>query len=193
MARRFLYLVRHGEYKSTTTPPDEPDGGLTEVGKQQAALVAERFRSIPVNRIHHSTAQRAMETAAFISAQFPTVDVHPSDLLREGIPCIPETFKQHFSEIPADFVAKSKVRAGQAFETFFRPVMGDGPDQHEILVSHGNLISHFICRVLDAPCESWIHTDIGLCGFSEVMIGRQGFMKVLRHNDDGHLPLHLKS
>jgi len=186
MAHRILYLVRHGQYTPTTAPPDEPDGTLTELGRQQAELVGKRLSQFPIQYIHYSTLQRARETAEIISAQIPGVPSHPSDLLRESIPSVPSEFKEHFTGIPADFIEKSKVQAAQAFEMFFKSVEGTD-DQHEILVSHGNLIGYFICQVLKAPLDSWILADMYLGCFSEIMVGQDRFMKLIRHNDASHL------
>jgi probable phosphoglycerate mutase len=187
MARRILYLVRHGQYTSTTPHPEEPDGALTDIGRQQAELVGRRLSQIPINKIHYSTLQRTRETAEIIAGQIPGVPVQPSDLLRECIPSVPEEFKEHFTGIPADFIERSKTQAEQAFDTFFKS--GDGnDDQHEILVSHGNLIGYLVCRVLKAPIDSWILADIYLGSFSQVLVGPNGFMKIIRHNDSGHLP-----
>lgn len=191
MARRILYLVRHGQYTSTTTPPEEPDGALTAAGKEQAELVGKRLSQFSITKIHHSTLLRATETAALIAGQIPTAALQASELLRECIPCVPEEFKELFAEIPAEFIERSKTQIEQAFDTFFKSLEGD-TDQREILVSHGNLISHLVCRILKAPCDSWMLTDIYLGGFSEIMIGPNSFMKVLRHNDVGHLPPHLQ-
>ena len=191
MARRILYLIRHGQYTSTTVPPQEPDGSLTEAGRQQAELVGKRLSRLPIATIHHSTLHRATETAALVAKEIPNATLQATDLLRECIPCVPEEFKEHFTEIPAEFIEKSKTQIEQAFAAFFQPVEGE-TDRREILVSHGNLISHFVCRILKAPCESWMLTDISLGGFSEIMIAPNGFMKVQRHNDAGHLPLELQ-
>lgn len=192
MANKFIYLVRHGQYQSTTNPPDEPDGNLTKIGQEQSEMVAQRLSSFPVSIIHHSTLQRAQETASIIGSQFPNARLSPSGLIRECIPCVPEAFRQHFEHIPSSYIEQGKEQAEQAFSSFFNPLIDAETDQHEIIVSHGNLISHFVCRVLQAPCESWVKTDINLCGFSEILISAQGFMKVLRHNETGHLPSHLK-
>jgi probable phosphoglycerate mutase len=192
MAKKVLYLIRHGQYDSTTTPPQEPDGGLTEIGKQQAALTAERLRALPVSVIHHSTTQRATETAAIIAARFPQAGLRPSPLLRECIPSVPGAYKAQFAHIPADFIERSQPQAEQAFATYFRATLNGDSDQHEILVSHGNLISHLVCRVLQAPLDAWLNTDIQLCGLGEVVVGSQGRLRLVRHNDTGHLPPHLQ-
>jgi broad specificity phosphatase PhoE len=193
MANKFIYLVRHGQYQSTTDPSDEPDGNLTDIGQEQSEMVAQRLSSFPISIIHHSTLQRAQETASIIGSQFPNARLVPSDLIRECIPCVPEAFRQHFEHIPSSYIEKGKGQAEQAFTAFFRPVTDTETEHHEIIVSHGNLISYFVCRILQAPCESWIKTDINLCGFSEIVISARGFTKVLRHNETGHLSVYLQT
>lgn len=187
MARRTLYLVRHGQYTSTTPLSEDPDGALTDIGRQQAALVGKRLSQFPINKIHFSSLQRTTETAQIVAGQLPGVPILPSDLLRECIPSVPEEFKEHFVDIPAEFIERSQVQAAEAFDAFFKSVEGDA-DQHEILVSHGNLIGYFVCRVLKAPIDSWILADIHLGSFSQIMVGQNRFIKLVRHNDAAHLP-----
>lgn len=64
-----LLFIRHGEPGS--------DGGLTEAGKREAQLLAERLAALPVRQYHVSPLQRARETAA------PVLE----KLGREGIDC----------------------------------------------------------------------------------------------------------
>src|SRR5262245_34970710 len=102
MARRILHIVRHGQYAHTTTLPDEPDGQLTEVGKQQAMLTAGRLSAASVSVIHHSTLQRATETAQIIAAQVPGAQLRPAAVLRECIPSVPAGFETRFVSVSAD-------------------------------------------------------------------------------------------
>jgi serine/threonine-protein phosphatase PGAM5 len=191
MPQRILYLVRHGHYASTTTPPSEPDGPLTAIGQEQATLTAQRIRPFPISNIHHSTLQRARETATIIAAQFPTVPLYSSPLLCECIPCIPSAFGAFFEGIPAEVIAAGGPQAQQVFDTYFKPA--DASDQYEVIISSGNLISYLICRILGAPPDAWIHTDIQHCGISEIVIGSPRRVLLVRHNDTGHLPAHLQT
>lgn len=193
MARRIIYLVRHGQYESTTTPPDEPDGGLTAAGKEQAKLAGNRLQNLPIEIIHYSPLQRTQETMEILAALFPNARWQSSPSLKECIPSVPEAFKQHFAHLPVDFVKAGAVQAQQAFETFFQPPSDIESDQHELIVSHGNLISHFVCQTLQAPVDAWVNIDIHHCGISELFISATGFMKLIRHNDIGHLPFHLQT
>ena len=192
MPNRILFFVRHGQYRSTTLPEDEPDGPLTETGQEQARLTAQRLREYPVAVIHHSNMQRAEETANIIGASLPTVPLRPSSLLRECIPCVPPGFESHFAHIPPQFVQKGERQAQEAFAAYVKPLADEESDRYEIIVSHGNLINYLACRAVNAPKEAWINFDIQQCGLTEIIVHANGWIKLTRHNDAGHLPLSLQ-
>jgi probable phosphoglycerate mutase len=194
MTRKYLYLVRHGQYTSSIgLPGEQPDGGLTSVGREQANLTAQRLLSHPIGMIHHSTTQRTTETAAIIAGHFPYAPVCPSDVLRECIPHVPEAFKASFAEVPPEVIERGGLQAAAAFDTYFRPPAQEAGDQHEVIVAHGNIINSFICRTLAAPLDSWVRLDIYNCAICEITIRPSGFMKLACHNDAGHLPPYLKT
>lgn len=93
---------RHGQYDLNTS-----DHGLTALGREQAAITAQRIaelaasdaavsdhygrRPVRLLRVVHSDVTRAAETAAIISKALPpNVAVEVDTLLAEGYPCIPE-------------------------------------------------------------------------------------------------------
>ncbi len=77
-----LYIVRHGESVgnagSLTQGNDEP---LTEKGVRQAQFVAKRFKTIEVDVVLSSTANRAMETAKIIGDEIGKPIEHNSVFL----------------------------------------------------------------------------------------------------------------
>lgn len=197
MAKRTLYLVRHGQYRrGTRRTSGESDGELTGIGRQQAALVGLRLREIPVDVIHHSTLVRARQTAEVIAAEFPGVPLRPSDLLRECIPglpeVVPEAFRQFFATAPRSAIADGARQAAEALATFFREDPGS-VDRHEVVVTHGNLISHLAAQAIGAPPGNWVRTDIHHCGITEVCMGTRRGLTLVRHNDTGHLTRELRT
>ena len=60
-----LYLVRHGEPSGTWA--DSADPGLTELGRQQAQIAADRIRLMQPKQIVTSPLRRAVETAMPLS------------------------------------------------------------------------------------------------------------------------------
>ncbi len=61
MAR--LYLIRHGEPSGTWGQSDDPDPGLTDIGRKQAQGAGERLAKTPPKAIVSSPLRRAQETA----------------------------------------------------------------------------------------------------------------------------------
>lgn len=190
MANRILLLVRHGQYQKVAGKGgDQPDGSLTELGVKQAQLVAKRLKKlkVPLTVIHHSTLDRAIETASIISTVFPNVPLQASPLLRECIPVIPKGMEPHFAHIPAEFVAKGAKQVKQTFATFFQPLEAQ-TKQYELLVAHGNLINYLVGRTIGGRPESWVKLEIQHCGLTEISISPTGWIRLIRHNDVGHLP-----
>ena len=182
MATRTIYLVRHGLHDH------ELEGGLTPVGVEQARLTAQRFRSLPISAIHCSTMPRAAETAEIIAREFPDIPLHRSRGLEECFPCIPPipVYIEYFAQVPVEDIVQDRKQAEEAFVRYFKRARGK--DKHEIVVSHGNLIRYFVCRVLQIRPEAWGSMDMGNCGISKVLIKSDGWMILVSHNDVGHLP-----
>ena len=66
-----IWLVRHAD--AYDGGEDEPDPGLSAIGREQASRLAERLRRRPPVAIYSSPARRALETARAISSD-PRVD-----------------------------------------------------------------------------------------------------------------------
>jgi broad specificity phosphatase PhoE len=190
---RHIYIVRHGQYASSG-PPDY-DGPLTERGREQAALIAERLRGLPISAIHCSTLQRARETAAMIAEAFPGAEARPSPLLCECVASVPPLIKDYLEErIPAHELVEGPIQARAAWLAFFQPpAEDDEDDESQIIVSSGNIIGYFIGQALGAPADAWMRSDIQHCGLTEITIKRARGCVLLRHNDTGHLPPALRT
>jgi serine/threonine-protein phosphatase PGAM5 len=155
MARKTIYLVRHGQY---TFEDSRGEGSLTEVGREQARLTAQRLRSLPIKAIACSTLQRAVETAETIAVELSHASSRRSRSLRECVPCLPSDEAAAFAEITPEEIARGGEQASQAFDRFFtHPRRGD---RRELLVCHGNLIRYFVCRVLRIPPEAWMRRRV---------------------------------
>lgn len=186
MALRYLYFVRHGEYVLHNALDDTPDGHLSDLGREQARRVGLALGKLPINIIYYSPLLRTTETATLIQEVFPTVSLQASDLLKECIPSIPEAYKEFFVNVSQEFIVGGGDQARAAADAFLRQPVPEA-DQHEILVSHGNLISYLVCQVLNAPLDSWLSTDIACAGITRVVIDSQGRIRLLTHNETAHL------
>ncbi len=197
MATRTLYLLRHGKHQNlpfdrkaglTLEQARKLDAGLMPIGVEQAQVTAQRLSSLPISAIHCSTLPRARETADIIIPKFPGVPVYRSRALRECIPCVPPARAEYFKIFIGD-LSPGKVQAEKAFDKYFKPARGD--DKHEIIVSHGNLIRYFVCRILQAPPESWTEMNTHNCGITQVQIQSDGTIWLVSYNSAGHLPRRL--
>ena len=71
MACTQLYLVRHGEQDQAFG--HATDGGLSQLGREQADRLGRRLREVPFSAIHHSPLTRAAQTADVIAGHLPQV------------------------------------------------------------------------------------------------------------------------
>ncbi|HEY0739427.1 MAG TPA: histidine phosphatase family protein [Herpetosiphonaceae bacterium] len=218
MTQRILHLVRHGQIDLTTKPPTHQGWPLTARGQEQARLTAQRLARLPITAIHCSTHPRAQETAQIIAAQLGDVPLQSSEALCECVPAVPQHFRdwhaatgieprdQHLHDVPPavrpwlniwthhvsfESVAAGETQSRHAFDSYFlRP---HDQVEHEIIVSHGNLLGAFLCRVLQLPADAWMQLDMYNCALSEVRIEQTGDMRLLSFNDTGHLPYELRT
>jgi len=191
MVQRILYLVRHGQYDSASLQHDKRAGGLTKLGKQQAARAATQLAKLPISIIHHSDLRRAVETAGIIHAKLPDIPLQASRLLRECIPYPPLTIPEWMSLIPQSDMEAGAKQAIQAIHHFCKPTRG--ADKHELLVCHGNIIRFFVACAIGAPLEAWVNMDITHCGVTEIRVDPSGGLRLIAHNDVGHLPLNMRT
>lgn len=185
MNKKVLYLVRHGQENRNGVFAKETGGGLTEMGRFQAASIANRLKNLPISVIHHSTLPRAVETAMIIQQSISKIPLIPSDVLKECLFCIPPAFADEFEAIGQVELDLGLDQCKQAFYTYFqaKPFQAS----HEIVVCHGNIIRYFVCRALQIPLENYAFLELYNCGLCEVWIFENGRVHVVSYNDSGHL------
>jgi serine/threonine-protein phosphatase PGAM5 len=218
MGNRILYLVRHGQTNRTNRTFDSLGNGLTDLGREQAELTAQRLSTLPIDIIHHSPLRRAAETASFIAATCPEAPVRPARLLQECIPYLPAAFIEWYTTssdeevwekrqmLPPELkpwldmwtagtewsrIEQGMQQARRSFEKYFIPVHRS--DRHEIVVCHGNILRYFVCRALSVSEAAWIQTDVHNCGISEILVESSGRTMLVSHNDTGHLSYALRT
>jgi len=188
MGRKVIYLVRHGHYESSDATCDPSEGCLTELGKAQAYLVAQRLRQFPIDRIHSSSMKRAVETADVIAAAFPEISLHTSNLLWEFHWKIFTDAVQLLEGEALKQVEQTKQRIEAAFQHYFVP----NPiktEQREILVCHGNIIRYFVCRALRISFETLSNMESANCSITTLTVETDGRLILIDYNDVGHLPI----
>jgi probable phosphoglycerate mutase len=173
------------------------DGVLTDIGRQQSTLTGQRLQHVPFSAIHHSTWQRAAQTAEIIADFLPDVPVYPSELLTECIPAVPEAhllspsqmdFFDGWADQP-DVLVDGPNQAAGAIERFTGPT---DENRYVLIVSHGNLINWFVSRALEAPASAWMNMMDYHCGLTVILYRSDLPSTLVRYNDVGHLPQPLR-
>jgi broad specificity phosphatase PhoE len=89
-------------------------------------------------------------------------------------------------------IARDAAQVAALLRSHFRPAATKV--EHEVLVSHANLLGAVICHVLGLPAEQWLAwSDLYNCSVSEIRIDADQQMRLLCYNDAGHLPYRLRS
>jgi serine/threonine-protein phosphatase PGAM5 len=187
---RTVILIRHGAYDEDDQRDPDVGRALTEEGREQARLVAERLASFPVrvDAVHASTMTRARQTAEIIGAAL-ALPPRPSRLIRE---CTPPTEREDIMarETPQGLAA-CRDTLDQAWARHFLPTLGR--DSVEVLVCHGNVIRYLTGRALGLDPLRWLRMSLGNCSVTTIRVRPDGRYQVLEVGDVGHLPPRLQS
>lgn len=113
---KHIYFVRHGQSTANGTGVFQgADAELTELGRRQAAFVAERFVSIPAEVILTSPMPRAHDTAQAIATR-TGLPLEEHTMLREYLP-------------PSALIGKAMdTEEGQAYVTQLKAHYDTNPD-----------------------------------------------------------------
>lgn len=197
-----LYLVRHGE---SEIPVDrvQHDYPLSELGREQAQRVGERFRGVRPDRLVTTPFNRTRETARAIAA---TTDVEPAeapglgaidpgDLARVPYSQRKERWPEFWSRPPNPALDYSHF-GGESAQGFYERVTAafveDVWERHWrepltiIVVSHAETINVILHHLLRMPYEGWMAFNIDHTGVSllDVRLERPRIRYV---NDTSHL------
>jgi probable phosphoglycerate mutase len=190
MARTQLYLVRHGEQDRASS--HTPDGGLSQLGREQADRVGQRLCTVPFSALHHSPMARAAQTAGIIAGHLPHVPRHACDYIADRTP-VPSTGQRHrypgrwlawLDGVPSDERDEDAKDLQAAVEHFG----GTGEnDRYELLITHNFVIGWFVRHTLDAPVWRWIGLNQANCAITIVQWDSDRPPTLVSFNDTGHL------
>ena len=188
MGVRYLYLVRHGQYRMNQEDPRY--GSLTPLGRRQAKRLGKRLGEVPFDACFSSDVTRAVETldiiAPFLANQTRR---SASTLLREGLP----TLASHWTfRVDRADVRKARERMEAAYGRFFKPARGR--DRHDLIVGHGNCIRYLVRRALQDQPSKWWRLQILQCSLTIVCVDANDKPPLLiSFGDAGHLPLAMQT
>ena len=145
-----------------------------------------RLAGLPVkfDALYVSPMQRARDTAAVISGNFPGSKFSVVNDLAE---CTPPTRDNQImvGEKPADLAA-CKAQIDRLFAQYFKASQ-DGP-RSEMFVCHGNIIRSLVVRALGVDADAWLGMSVGHASITKIRIEADGRIKVIAVGDVGHLP-----
>src|SRR3990167_2871710 len=195
-----VYFIRHGESEGIANLRYQPsEAPLTERGREQARLIAERCTRLQIDTIISSTMTRAQETAAIIAAR-TGLPVESSDFFRERrLP------RELTDRVRAKKETREIERAWKKSLADEGPRVSDGENFEDICMRAGQGLEHLAARgeqnILVSTHESFLRILIARALFGESVSGQEMkvFMRalgmentgitVLRHNaDDPTLP-----
>lgn len=172
-----LYFVRHGESEANILRVISNRGyryGLTARGQQQAGILAQHLKHVPISNIFSSPLRRAVETADIL-ARVLGRSYHLTDALCEYDCGILENTSDDeswrlYHDIAADWILHKhwhrKPDQGESFidiRNRFLPFIahltqdGIGTDSHLVLIGHGGLFRLMLPLVLTNIDQQFVH------------------------------------
>jgi len=197
-----LYLVRHGEtvWNSEVRIQGHRDIPLSELGRRQARLLAQRLAAVALDAAYASDLQRAAQTAAVILAgrglaAWPCPELREADFGRwEGL-----TYPEVTALFPAEQAARRRRPAevaptgGELLPDMLRRVqqmiagvLGKHPGGNVLVVSHGGPLRVLLGSLLGLGLESYWKMRVDNCSLSIVDTYPEGAIVSLL-NDTCHL------
>ncbi len=180
MGARVLILVRHGQYH-----PD-PER-LTEVGREQARLVAARLAQRgTIARLWCSTMPRAIETAQIVGEALGLKPTRRRELCERPMSTPPPaSFPVDAPPHDPDGIAEVDRLVAKYFAT---PTHPGAEPRREIVVAHGNTIRLLTCSAMGLPPSLAYEQWLGHTGITQIAIAPTGRRVLVCVNDVGHLP-----
>jgi probable phosphoglycerate mutase len=202
MMRRTLLLVRHGQTADNASHVFQGQGGrgLNEEGRRQARQLADRLRTVGVDRVVTSDLERAAETAGILGDAL-SLEIERDEELREvnvgawtGLSYT--EVAERFPEEWAAWGAGVDIRrgGGETYAELAVRITGAldriavASDAETILVvSHGAALRSFVCRMLGLPPQGTrVLAGMVNTAITTITLDEHG-MRLMSWNDSAHL------
>ena len=201
MAR--FYFLRHGEasWNAEGRLCGRTDVPLSDVGRRQAQLLAQRLKPILVEALYSSPLSRALETARIVGQSIgrePATDGHLMELnygawegktYEEARRSTPEIYRAWEAD-PAT-VAPPQGESGEQLIERVKPFLAEVAQKHQsgsvVVVCHRTLCRLIACHIMGVPLSEYrkrIPMDNAAMNIFET---REGKWHVVALNDTTHL------
>jgi alpha-ribazole phosphatase len=166
-----LLLARHGQtgFNASLRFQGQMDEPLSDLGREQARLLARRLAEEPIDAAYTSDLARAHETALLALGE-RAVPLHHDERLREiafgrweGM-----TFAEIKDKYPDDVAARERDRVhyvipggesleqlGQRVRHFLQDALPGHEGQSILVIAHGGTVNAVLATLLDIPLSSW--------------------------------------
>ncbi|TIA69985.1 hypothetical protein E3P77_03462 [Wallemia ichthyophaga] len=184
-------LIRHGEteFNISGRVQGQLDIPLNQPGRFQCALLANRYKDIPIDSIYTSDLSRTHETATILAAHHPNVTITSDPRLRE------RCFGPYQGQSLTREQRHSHLKGVESLESISSG--GTNGDKRIVIVSHGALLSVLIRQVLlnkykyslapNVNPASLINTSV-----TRAVVNSNHKGTLVSWSDDSHLQTHGK-
>lgn len=201
-----FWVVRHAEssWNAQGRYQGQTDVPLSELGRQQAAALAERLRGQSFDAVYSSDLERARATAEVIAASLagaPAVQLEAG--LREiqvgqlaGLTAaeIAERYPDYLAALRADPWHTARPDGESMCDLFARSraIFGRLSERHRggrvVVVTHGGLVRVAVGLALgeEAGRQAWSRLSVANASLTRVLLS-EGYSTLLGFNDDAHL------
>ena len=183
-----FHLVRHGEHvlAGRVLAGRTPGVGLSERGRAEIAVVAERLAAENIAALYSSPLQRTKETAEILSARLDLPIGYREDVIELDFG---EWTGLTFNQVRADqrwelwrsCRSIAAVPGGESMRQVQDRAVGallDLQSAHRdrtvVIVSHGDVIRAALLFALGMPIDSYSRIEIGLASVSTIRIDDSG-------------------
>ena len=199
-----ILLVRHGESRAATADNPFPlvdghgDPELHPIGREQAELVGQRLKGLPIAAVYVTNLRRTAETAAPLCAHLGLEPIVEADLREvflgawegglmrikaaQNDPIMQRVrAEQRWDVIPG---AESNATLGERIARGLHRISARHPDELVVAVVHGGVIARILAMATGA--EPFAFTGADNASISHIVMTGDT-IQVRRYNDCSHL------
>ena len=197
-----IYMTRHGEtvWNLEGRIQGHTDIDLSPYGRSQAKALSDRLSDVHFDAVYSSDLARARETAEII-VERKSVDVHPTELLREYHKGVFEgltvsEYKREFPELYAASLVNDLDFAPTGGETiretsvrmagFISHLKQEHMNDTVLVVGHGGSLRSAVVAILDLPLEANWKLIMNNCALSIFDVYPDNSVMAL-YNDTSHM------